>query len=581
MPKVVGLVDVDDTLTFGLKNLFCQSLDKFRHDFIHSDKINLPLIHALRLSGIKDIYLYTSMVLSAYFIINHRLALIELLENQYGFKVHGVLTPPDCGWGISQDMIEQIISNEELTNLHHRLTYFRKQHYPQKYLPLLNEYQQAYLKYFPDLMKSHDVLKFSSNEHLGIAFQQAVDALGNYKKFDANKIRCEQNASFGVMQSDADLKSGKKALMYELFEKHNTQFDSCLLFDDLPENMESIVQILDAKEKDEERLDINTIYIHPTYRFDRYYTLIAIKLAALEYLTYLEQLDDDRYDIELLNKKRELVGILLGTLEPSLDKIYDAYKASSFIGRYKMNRELIYQDATQGCSRFMKTMDEILDDKFLHRFFYRAVSQLKEVAFDENQYDESLKTIGKTIYHKLVATKFIDTEDYLNAIEIAEVIRQGILHPEDPHNFTRCHRLTLDWQTKSDREFIGLFYAFSGLLLMAGSITLCLCSNGILVPATAPLFSIGKALLLSGILSCTGLALGSSYLAFEFFERSQYGLVKALTLFGSTLNPKELPDPIQDKDHFVESDSEPDDEIESNANDNSDDFVFPIGLQAR
>ena len=77
--RPVALLDVDHTLA---------NTDRDRQNII-----NKTLLEALKLKGIKDVYLFTDMVFTAG-AIEERLELIKYLE-QDGFTVHGCITPLD------------------------------------------------------------------------------------------------------------------------------------------------------------------------------------------------------------------------------------------------------------------------------------------------------------------------------------------------------------------------------------------------------------------------------------------------------------------------------------------------------
>jgi hypothetical protein len=84
--RPAGLVDVDHTL-------------------VHSQLVlNQRLLQALKIKKIKDIYLFTDMIISQSF-IEDRLKLIKALTEQ-GFHVHGIITPLDYFWETDQMLLE-------------------------------------------------------------------------------------------------------------------------------------------------------------------------------------------------------------------------------------------------------------------------------------------------------------------------------------------------------------------------------------------------------------------------------------------------------------------------------------------
>ncbi len=88
----VALVDIDHTLVYSVKG--------------GKAKLNKKLLQALEAKGIKDLYLFTDMMISAAS-LEDRLNLINKLTKR-GFVVHGVITPLDYFWGFDQEILKQL-----------------------------------------------------------------------------------------------------------------------------------------------------------------------------------------------------------------------------------------------------------------------------------------------------------------------------------------------------------------------------------------------------------------------------------------------------------------------------------------
>ena len=84
--RSVVLLDVDHTLLFG--NMGGSYADM---------GINTALLTALLQRGHMDVYLFTDMTFSMPS-VEERQALVHLLKERFGFRVHGVITPCDVAW---------------------------------------------------------------------------------------------------------------------------------------------------------------------------------------------------------------------------------------------------------------------------------------------------------------------------------------------------------------------------------------------------------------------------------------------------------------------------------------------------
>jgi len=89
--RPAALIDVDHTLVYTSKD--------------GQVVLNQRLLRALKQQNIKDVYLFTDMIITQSF-IEDRLKLIEALKNE-GFFVHGCITPLDYFWDTDQNLLER------------------------------------------------------------------------------------------------------------------------------------------------------------------------------------------------------------------------------------------------------------------------------------------------------------------------------------------------------------------------------------------------------------------------------------------------------------------------------------------
>lgn len=150
--RPVALLDVDETLTFG-------SGDKITY--------NDSLIETILASGIKDVYLFTSMRANERG-INDRLLLIEYLKSK-GLTVHGVISTSDLVWHQKELAYE---FHEELNLILAEKNLSRKEQIEYEAQALLANEKYAALQNF-------------ENAEAGIAFEEGQISLLTKDQADA------------------------------------------------------------------------------------------------------------------------------------------------------------------------------------------------------------------------------------------------------------------------------------------------------------------------------------------------------------------------------------------------------------
>ena len=113
MLRKLALLDVDQTLILNLtSNAELNSFDDLSTIKESIKKhLNVNLLSALFASDVRDVYLFTNMSFKKPELLE-RFALTTILE-EYGFTVHGVVSPTDVAWHLSLDKIKSFIHSQE------------------------------------------------------------------------------------------------------------------------------------------------------------------------------------------------------------------------------------------------------------------------------------------------------------------------------------------------------------------------------------------------------------------------------------------------------------------------------------
>lgn len=192
----LALLDVDNTLVFGDEKTIT---------------FNSNLIDTLLESGIRDIFLFTSMRVTTG-AVEERQALVRHLREK-GFTVHGIITPSDIFWPIEQtlmdDFLQEILNKED----------------PKALLA-----QEKY-KAITDMTASKP----------GIAFETGVKSPENAH---ATQLHSESaNNVLGVIHRFKKEYMSDKGYMYDLFVTYKPEWLGKVVFvDDAESNIKAIIQ---------------------------------------------------------------------------------------------------------------------------------------------------------------------------------------------------------------------------------------------------------------------------------------------------------------------------------------------------
>ncbi|WED43088.1 hypothetical protein [Legionella cardiaca] len=193
----VGLLDVDNTLIFGSENEMTY---------------NNNLLDTFAAAGILDIYLFTSMSISAEK-VQERQKLVEHLQSK-GFTVHGVITTSDMCWHLDKELMDDFLKNfttvEEMEKLFSQ----------EKYLPI------------KDVLASKPGIAFAIA--LKASEEQMPDLVAHSKT--ANNV-------IGLVKRFENKYETDKAYMYNLFAANKPEWMGQVIFaDDDPFNIKAIEQ---------------------------------------------------------------------------------------------------------------------------------------------------------------------------------------------------------------------------------------------------------------------------------------------------------------------------------------------------
>lgn len=205
MPRPVALLDVDNTLLFGLDNA-------------GNSILNQNLILSLHRNAVKDVYLFTDMTFMKY-LVEERLWLISKLQ-EYGLIVHGVVTPNDLAWNITdvERLEDLLLSDEYQGNDKYRGRFYGEQF--EEFIRTQSSLCSSISTYQPN------------NTKPGKAFDDAKSALNNDEFSEYFLVKSTITKAFGDRLGAKHGYPHTKGLMLDLFLHHRPDWVGSILVAD-------------------------------------------------------------------------------------------------------------------------------------------------------------------------------------------------------------------------------------------------------------------------------------------------------------------------------------------------------------
>lgn len=258
--RTAALLDVDDTLLFGSKEL------------------NQSLLDALKKKGILDIFLFTDMNhhrLS----IEDRLHLIARLQEQ-GLTVHGVITPPDLVWD------QFTTENAQHFNDTYKGAFFGQEFEDylakaqQPYIQAIRQYSPEKIKYgisFAEAAKTHFAMKYESED---TPLPKNITLRSAFAKAFGDRLAA-------LMQY-----AHTKALLLDVFCHHKPEWVGNIFIAD--DNRKVINSIQQYKEKNPSALPITVIHVpNKELPTEHYVEVLNKNIIFIKIDRHIEELESE------------------------------------------------------------------------------------------------------------------------------------------------------------------------------------------------------------------------------------------------------------------------------------------------
>lgn len=587
--KAVALVDVDNTLSIFIDS-DDKSLDGFKKSMRRHFRLNEGLITALKQSGVYHLYLFTSMAAKEVDLLL-RMALIDVLEEDYQLTVHGVLTPADAQWNAPQESFYHDV-DEPLREP----DFLEREEIDDESDDLLdNSIHDNSIMWSDSSEKASNPIKAAPVSPLGIAFRALQAALKN-KKFQGTAQEYKLAFKRAVEQGKKEQKANIKANVFAHFLQHNPGYQIVFVCDD---NQQVLLSVIEGNKNHENTINLNTLYVNNNLtekdpeqekEFHSYYALFSLKLLCEAYLAELHVMPHKNdEDEEVLNEKRDAITALILTLCPNENNLADTQKITNFEETLNKHRELLLRlfPSQSGLSmthvylaeklgvtqsreaKLLAQLDQLLLNRKLdllpenlsfQKKWKKALDDLLEVILDDTKYDDDLKAVGNLIHDKLHQRYFMTSDERLMAISVAELTRLSIIEPHKPEHLNAVAELShqVSGQSVYWNVINGCLCALAGIIVLSLAMTVLIMTEGLVSPLCLNAATIGTTLLSQGVMAVGDIALlglGAYALmeCWNFFANTvKKGLAKDLTLLGSDLKKHQKSDISKEPEPIAE-----------------------------